>query len=105
MMDRADTAALDGQYRCPGEPYAISRPLHLARLSAFYRGCRDCPHRFDRESLSPRAVQQLAALEQPADAAAVPCLETLGGRDGADFAPSGWDGCMTIWRACNCRPR
>lgn len=88
MTDRADTAVIDdGQYYCPGEPYAISRPLHLARLSAFYRGCRNCPHRFDREPLSPRTVQQLAALEQPTEASAAPCLETLGGRDGADFGP------------------
>lgn len=86
-MDRADTAFSEGQYRCPGEPYAISRSLHLARLSAFYRGCRHCPHRFDREPLSPRAVRQLAALEQTQGEETVGCLETLGGRDGADFAP------------------
>jgi len=87
MTDRADTALPAGQYRCPGEPYVISRSLHLARLSAFYRGCRNCPHRFDREPLSPRAAQQLAALEEPEGEENIGCLETLGGRDGADFAP------------------
>jgi hypothetical protein len=31
-------------FRCPGEQYDISRPVHLARLAAFYSKCRDCPH-------------------------------------------------------------
>lgn len=32
-------------YRCPGEPYDITRPVHLARLAAHYSKCRNCPHR------------------------------------------------------------
>lgn len=31
-------------YRCPGEEYDISRPVHLARLAAYYSKCRACPH-------------------------------------------------------------
>lgn len=31
-------------YHCPGEPHPISRPVHLARLAAFYSKCRSCPH-------------------------------------------------------------
>ena len=36
-------------YMCPGEPYSISRSIHLARLAAFYAKCQDCEHRFDIE--------------------------------------------------------
>jgi phosphomannomutase len=32
-------------YICPGETHAISRAVHLARLSAFYPKCAGCPHR------------------------------------------------------------
>lgn len=87
MTDHANAASPDGAYRCPGEAYAISRSLHLARLSSFYRACRGCPHRFDRDLLSPRTVQQLSALERGADDSTAACLETLGGRHGADFQP------------------
>ena len=31
-------------FRCPGEEYDISRPVHLARLAAFYSKCSNCPH-------------------------------------------------------------
>lgn len=31
------------EYHCPGEPYAITRSVHLARLAAGYAKCRECP--------------------------------------------------------------
>src|SRR5580765_230491 len=31
-------------YRCPGEEYDITRPVHLARLAVSYSKCRNCPH-------------------------------------------------------------
>ncbi len=48
------------EYRCPGERQPISRAVHLGRLAAFYPACRQCPHREDTGSLSPRQVEQLA---------------------------------------------
>lgn len=33
------------EFRCPGETYAISRSVHLARLAAGYAKCRQCAHR------------------------------------------------------------
>ena len=48
------------EYRCPGERQPISRAVHLGRLAAFYPACRECPHREDTGSLSPRQVEQLA---------------------------------------------
>jgi hypothetical protein len=48
------------EYRCPGERQSISRSVHLGRLAAFFPPCRDCPHREDTGSLSPRQVEQLA---------------------------------------------
>ncbi len=47
------------EYRCPGEPYPISRAIHLGRLAAFYPGCRQCCHRDDTGTLSPRHVERL----------------------------------------------
>ncbi|NLF06623.1 MAG: hypothetical protein GX594_01400 [Pirellulaceae bacterium] len=47
------------EYRCPGEKSPISRAVHLGRLAAFYPACRECPHREDTGSLSPRQVEQL----------------------------------------------
>ena len=38
-------------YRCPGERGAISRAVHLGRLSAGYAACRDCEHRHDLGAL------------------------------------------------------
>ncbi len=34
--------------------------MHLGRLAAFYPACRQCPHREDTGTLSPRQVAQLA---------------------------------------------
>ena len=48
------------EYRCPGENYAISRAVHLGRLARFYPGCRQCVHRDDTGTLSPRQVRLLA---------------------------------------------
>ncbi|MDP1798307.1 MAG: hypothetical protein Q8K78_12525 [Planctomycetaceae bacterium] len=42
-------------YTCPGERHAISRSVHLARLSAFYPACQACPHRCDT-GLLPESV-------------------------------------------------
>lgn len=47
------------EYHCPGQPYPISREVHLGRLAAFYPGCRQCPHRDDTGTLSPRQVERL----------------------------------------------
>ncbi len=42
-------------YTCPGERHAISRSVHLARLSAFYPACQACPHRGDM-GLLPESI-------------------------------------------------
>ncbi len=47
------------EYRCPGEPYPISREIHLGRLATFYARCGDCEHRHDTGVLSPRTVERL----------------------------------------------
>jgi hypothetical protein len=50
------------EYCCPGENYAISRAVHLARLDNYYAACRDCPRREDTTGLSARHVRRLAEL-------------------------------------------
>jgi hypothetical protein len=52
--------AAETTYRCPGELDDISRAIHLGRLSAYYEGCRHCPHRDDVEGLSAGLRQRLA---------------------------------------------
>ena len=47
------------EYRCPGEPYPISRAVHLGRLARFYPGCRQCVSRDATGTLSPRKVKRL----------------------------------------------
>lgn len=47
---------------CPGQQRPISRAVHLGRLAAFYPLCRQCPHRNDTGTLSPRQVEQLTAV-------------------------------------------
>lgn len=42
-------------YTCPGERHAVSRSVHLARLSAFYSACQACPHRGET-GLLPESV-------------------------------------------------
>ncbi len=59
MNDKPPTPPTD-EYRCPGQRQPISRAVHLGRLAAFYPACRQCPHREDTGSLSPRQVEQLA---------------------------------------------
>lgn len=46
------------EYVCPGETHAISRSIHLARLSSFYSKCRECSHRNEigHHSLQPVGV-------------------------------------------------
>jgi phosphomannomutase len=51
-------------YCCPGQQHPISRAVHLGRLSAFYPGCRQCPHRDDTGTLSAKQVEQLSAVAQ-----------------------------------------
>ena len=47
------------QYRCPGQPYPISRAVHLGRLVQFYPGCRACQFREQTGPLSLRQVKRL----------------------------------------------
>jgi phosphomannomutase len=47
------------EYHCPGEPYAISRAVHLGRLTRFYPGCRQCAHRDQTGTFSQRLVRRL----------------------------------------------
>ncbi len=56
-------AELPRTYVCPGESHAIPRPVHLARLAAFYPNCRHCEHRTDTGHL-PRSM--VGRLEQSA---------------------------------------
>jgi len=48
------------EFRCPGEPEAISRAVHLGRLAALFPKCRDCPHRTDTGSFSRKRAKRLA---------------------------------------------
>lgn len=56
--------AAEMQYRCPGEAHAISRPIHLSRLAAFYPACRQCQHRHDTGQLPPRTVELIQRVER-----------------------------------------
>lgn len=47
------------EYVCPGESSAISRAVHLGRMSRFYPPCRGCRHRDDTGVLSRRQVERL----------------------------------------------
>jgi phosphomannomutase len=60
------------EFRCPGEPYTISRSIHLARLAAGYPKCRNCPHR-PGGALEPDAT----AINDDADCHAVPGARDL----------------------------
>jgi len=37
------TAVTPREFVCPGQRYAIPRPVHLARMASGYAACRDCP--------------------------------------------------------------
>ena len=58
-MDLSPDQPSPAEYRCPGENYSISRPVHLGRLAQFYPACRECPHRDDTAGLSARQVRRL----------------------------------------------
>ena len=51
------------EYRCPGQMQPIPRAVHLGRLAAFYPPCRQCPHRDDTGTLSPRQIEQLREVQ------------------------------------------
>ena len=51
------------EYRCPGQQHPISRAVHLGRLATFYPACRQCAHRDDTGTLSPRQVEQLQEVQ------------------------------------------
>jgi hypothetical protein len=57
----------DIEYRCPGENYAISRAVHLARLAGYYAACRDCPRREDTAGLSSRQVRRVTEAHKRLD--------------------------------------
>ena len=59
MTDRFEPLPDERQYFCPGQSYAISHPLHLARLVSFFPDCDHCPHRDETEDLAPRMVRRL----------------------------------------------
>ena len=61
-MTAQESSPQTAQYRCPDEERPIGRAVHLGRLAAFYPACRQCPHREDTGTLSPRQVAQLAEI-------------------------------------------
>ncbi|MBN1395565.1 MAG: hypothetical protein JW959_11120 [Pirellulales bacterium] len=75
------------EYRCPGESLPISRAVHLGRLAAFYPACRECPHREDTGSLSPRQVKQLRETAAPGRPRPLFHDEGAGGMFLHDFTP------------------
>lgn len=54
------------EFLCPGETHPISRSVHLARLAAFYPGCRECPRRNETGQLPQQLVGRFAETEQRA---------------------------------------
>jgi phosphomannomutase len=70
-------------YQCPGEPYQISRSVHLGRLAACYPSCAACPHRDDHGTLSKRQVRRLALVQPQALRREIHCDgESIGGTNG-----------------------
>ncbi|MGD9644079.1 MAG: hypothetical protein AB7U73_00095 [Pirellulales bacterium] len=53
------------EYRCPGEGYAISRAVHLARLATFYDKCNGCPLAHDDGALLPVSRRRQLAARPP----------------------------------------
>ncbi len=49
----------ENTFQCPGEPYTISRSVHLGRLATFDERCRRCVHRQEMGSLAAALVEQL----------------------------------------------
>lgn len=50
-------------YVCPGEPGAVSRSIHLARLAASYGRCQECPHRQETGVLGARREKSSEKIE------------------------------------------
>jgi phosphomannomutase len=75
-------------YRCPGQKHPISRAAHLGRLAAFYPPCRQCPHRDDTGTLSPRQIEQLQEVRASHRPVALFHEEGAGGVYLNDLAPA-----------------
>jgi phosphomannomutase len=60
------------EYRCPGQSYPISRAVHLARMAAYYPGCRKCPHGADTDGLPRRLVRRLQETREMDEARSKP---------------------------------
>lgn len=86
MNDNQPTPPIE--YRCPGEKSPISRAVHLGRLAAFYPVCRECPHREETGSLSPRQVEQLSETAEQRRPRPLFNDEGAGGVYLDDFAPA-----------------
>lgn len=54
-----ESAKSEPEYRCPGENYPIDRPVHLARMAAYYPLCRRCSHNCDTDGLPSRLLRRL----------------------------------------------
>ena len=75
-------------FTCPGQKHPISRAVHLGRLAAFYPECRQCPHRNDTATLSPRQVEQLQEVESHGRVRSLFHDEGAGGVYLNDFTPA-----------------
>jgi phosphomannomutase len=75
------------EYRCPGQPYTISRAVHLGRLVSFYPPCRTCPHRDDTGQLSPRTLRRLQEAQARGPQAPLFFEEGMAGVCPNDFGP------------------
>ena len=80
-------SAKDDEYRCPGEDYAISRAVHLARLAGYYAACRECPNRGDTGGLSARQVRRLAEIHAIPHKRPLSVAEGVGDTAINDLAP------------------
>ena len=76
------------EYRCPGQQHPISRAVHLGRLAAFYPVCRQCPHRDQTGTLSPRQVEQLQEVRSHGQPRSLFHDEGAGGVYLNDLAPA-----------------
>lgn len=52
------------EYICPGETYPISRAVHLARLTAFYSACKECPLRCETGHLPKQITEYYEQTEE-----------------------------------------
>lgn len=73
---------------CPGQQQPIPRAVHLGRLAAFYPLCRQCPHRNDTGTLSPRQVAQLEAVHASPSFSSPLHEEGAGGVYRNEFTPA-----------------